>query len=70
MWVSVKSKIRNTYLFFCKENMRDMHLMQQVATERPYELGYGLKEKKWAIIASNLNGTRSNVDDFFWGGRC
>ena len=67
IWVSVKSKICNTYLFLDKENMRYTHLMRQVATEGPYKLGYGLKEKKWAIVISNLNGTRSNVDKNLFG---
>ena len=30
MWINVKSKVRNTYLFLDNVNMRDMHLMRQV----------------------------------------
>jgi len=66
-WVNLKLKIRNTYVFLGDDNVKDMHLMRQVATERPYEMGYGLKEKKWADVASNLNGVRINLDETLFG---
>ena len=67
MWISVKSKVHNTYLFLDNVSMRDSHHMRQVAAERPYKMGYDLKEKKWGIIASSLSGTRINIDENLFG---
>ena len=66
-WVSLKSKIRNAHVLFGDDNLKDMHLMRQVATECPYEMGYGLKEKKWAVVVSNLNGIRISLDETLFG---
>ena len=68
IWISVKLKVRNMYLFSGNENMRDRHLLRQVTSEHPYELDYGQKEKSCGIITSSLSSTRVNLDENLFGG--
>ena len=61
-FVSMKKMDGKRYLFLEDTNLRDSHLMQQIAVERPYLKVYGKKEKGWEVVATNLSNTKIGLD--------
>ena len=67
VWVNMKKKFGNDYLFLANDNVRDIHLFVHFSHERPYEKGYGIKEKAWESIAINLSTTKRLINEKLFG---